>query len=150
VRACGTPLPAVDGSLTHVFPSPAAVAAAPVAALGLPGARAAALRGFARAVADGELSLEPGADLDTSIARLTALPGVGPWTAHYIAMRALREPDAFPAGDLGVRKALAVRGQMPSERETLARSERWRPWRAYATFALWLHEPAVSRRKETK
>lgn len=147
VAACGTPLPAPDHGLTHVFPTPAAVAAAPLERLGLPRARAASLRGFARAVASGALDLGAFRDLDDAVQRLTALPGIGDWTAQYLAMRALGEPDAFPAGDLGVRQALAHAGRAPSERETRARAERWRPWRAYAVLALWTEPrpPAPSR-----
>jgi len=100
---------------------------------GMPKARWDAIRGLARAVARGEVAFERGATLEESIARLTALPGIGPWTAHYIAMRALREPDAFPHSDLGVRKAAG----MISDRELLARAEAWRPYRAYATMLLW-------------
>ncbi len=145
VAACGTPAHAADGTLTHGFPEPAAVAEAPLERLGLTRARAAALRGFARAVADGTLVLGASQGLDDAIARLTARPGIGDWTAHYIAMRALGEPDAFPAGDLGVRKALARGGRLPTEREVLALAEPWRPWRAYAVIALWT-EPAAAPR----
>jgi AraC family transcriptional regulator of adaptative response / DNA-3-methyladenine glycosylase II len=137
VRTAGTPLAAPDGALTHAFPSPAAVAAAPLERLGVTRARAAALRGFAAAVADGTLDLAGFADLDDAVARLTALAGIGDWTAHYIAMRALGEPDAFPAGDLGVRTALSRGGALPPERAVRARAEAWRPWRAYAVMALW-------------
>jgi AraC family transcriptional regulator of adaptative response / DNA-3-methyladenine glycosylase II len=167
-RACGEPLApngesitAPDTSLTHVFPTPAAVASAPLETLGLTTARAAALRGFAAAVADGSLDLGAFRDLDDAIEKLTALPGIGDWTAQYLAMRALGEPDAFPAGDLGVRQALAHggSGKLPSERETRERAERWRPWRAYAVLALWTEprkRPArdsrskVSRRKHSR
>jgi AraC family transcriptional regulator of adaptative response / DNA-3-methyladenine glycosylase II len=141
--ACGEPLLWPDGALTHVFPSAAAVAGAPLERLGLTRARAAALRGFASAVANGTLDLGSFTGLDDAVAKLTALPGIGEWTAQYVAMRALREPDAFPAGDLGVRRALAgLNGELPNEREVLARAEAWRPWRAYATLALWGHETA--------
>ena len=137
VAACGVPLAEPDGALTHVFPAPAAVAAAPLETVGLTRVRAASLRGFAAAVASGALDLGAFKDLDDAVARLTALPGIGDWTAQYLAMRALGEPDAFPAGDLGVRQALAVGAKLPSEREVRARAERWRPWRAYAVLALW-------------
>jgi len=100
---------------------------------GMPLVRWNAIRGLARAVAGGELTFERGATLDESIDRLTSMPGIGPWTAHYIAMRALREPDAFPHSDLGLRKAAG----MISDRELLARAEAWRPFRAYATMLLW-------------
>jgi AraC family transcriptional regulator of adaptative response / DNA-3-methyladenine glycosylase II len=100
---------------------------------GMPEARWNAIRGLARAVARGDVTFERGATLDASIATLTAMPGIGPWTAHYVAMRALREPDAFPHSDLGVRKAAG----MISDRALLARAEAWRPYRAYATMLLW-------------
>jgi AraC family transcriptional regulator, regulatory protein of adaptative response / DNA-3-methyladenine glycosylase II len=100
---------------------------------GMPQTRWNAIRGLARAVARGEVTFERGATLDESIASLTSLPGIGPWTAHYVAMRALREPDAFPHSDLGIRKAAG----MISDRELLARAEAWRPYRAYATMLLW-------------
>jgi len=100
---------------------------------GMPQSRWNTIRGLARAVARGEVNFERGVTLDESIANLTRLPGIGPWTAHYIAMRALREPDAFPHTDLGIRKAAG----MISDRELLARAEAWRPYRAYATMLLW-------------
>jgi AraC family transcriptional regulator, regulatory protein of adaptative response / DNA-3-methyladenine glycosylase II len=128
-------------SLTHVFPPPEALAGADIAALGMPRARAAALAGLGATVA-----AEPGlfgasADLDTAIARLSALDGIGEWTAQYIAMRALREPDAFPTADIGLLRALADGdGKRPSPAELLARAEAWRPWRAYAAIHLWAAE----------
>ena len=100
---------------------------------GMPQARWNSIRGLARAVARGDITFARGATLDESIDRLTAMPGIGPWTAHYIAMRALREPDAFPHSDLGLRKAAG----MISDRELLARAEAWRPYRSYATMLLW-------------
>lgn len=130
---------------SHLFPTPERLARARVttiAAVGLPSARAACLRDLARAVAEGKPLLEPAASLERSLERLTALPGVGDWTAHYIAMRALREPDAFPAGDLGLRRALAPEGGRPlSERALTERAEAWRPWRAYAAMHLWTSLP---------
>jgi AraC family transcriptional regulator, regulatory protein of adaptative response / DNA-3-methyladenine glycosylase II len=102
--------------------------------LGLTGARAATLLGLSRAVAEGSLVLDRGADPVATREALLALPGVGPWTAQYIELRALGWPDAFPAGDLGLRQALG--GVSTAECE--ARSERWRPWRAYAASHLWL------------
>jgi len=128
-------------SLTHAFPTPEALAGADIAALGMPRARAAALAGLPAAVA-----AEPGffgasADLDAAIARLCALNGIGAWTAQYIAMRALREPDAFPAADIGLLRALAdADGKRPSPAELLRRAEAWRPWRAYAAIHLWASE----------
>jgi AraC family transcriptional regulator of adaptative response / DNA-3-methyladenine glycosylase II len=101
--------------------------------LGLTGKRAECLIELARAVADGEVKLEPGVDAEATIERLKQLPGIGDWTAHYIAMRALRWPDAFPHSDLGLRKAL---GETSSKR-ILEIAENWRPWRAYALMHLW-------------
>jgi AraC family transcriptional regulator of adaptative response / DNA-3-methyladenine glycosylase II len=100
---------------------------------GMPQVRWNSIRGLARAVARGEVTFERGGTLDESIERLTNIPGIGPWTAHYIAMRALREPDAFPHTDLGIRKAAG----MINDRELLAKSEAWRPYRSYATMLLW-------------
>ena len=140
--AFGSPYAGSPG-LTARFPTAADVAAASgarIAAIGLPAARAQALHGLACAVATGAIDLATPRDLDRFVAELVALPGIGPWTAHYLAMRALHLPDAFPAGDLGVRKALASR----SAKAILARAEPWRPFRAYAVLHLWtsLAEPA--------
>jgi len=122
-----------DG-LTHLFPSPEIVAGADVRSLGMPNARAEAIRGLARAVATGALDLGRG---PSAIDALLALPGVGPWTASYVAMRALGDPDAFPAGDLGLRKAWARGGALPSERALEDASLEFRPFRAYAALHLW-------------
>jgi AraC family transcriptional regulator of adaptative response / DNA-3-methyladenine glycosylase II len=122
--------------LNRLTPSPESLAAASgasIAALGLPKARAESLRTLARAVAIGELDLEPSADPLAVIKQIQQIPGLGPWTAQYIAMRALRWPDAFPAGDLALLKAMRTR----SARELEKSSERWRPWRAYAAMHLW-------------
>jgi len=101
-------------------------------------ARAEAVRAVARAAADDPHYFAPSHDLAGSIERLRRLPGVGEWTAHYIAMRALREPDAFPAADIGLMRALASSGGMrPSPRELALTAEAWRPWRAYAALHLW-------------
>jgi AraC family transcriptional regulator of adaptative response / DNA-3-methyladenine glycosylase II len=120
-----------------LFPSPAAIASADPATFGMPRVRAAALRALAAAVAEGQVALAPRATLEETVADLDRLPGVGPWTAHYIAMRAYADPDAFPAGDLGVRRALGTAGAPASEREAERRAERWRPFRAYAVMHLW-------------
>jgi AraC family transcriptional regulator of adaptative response / DNA-3-methyladenine glycosylase II len=102
-------------------------------ALGLTKKRAETIRALARTIADGELKLEPGVDIDETIQSLQALPGIGAWTAHYIAMRALGYPDAFPHADLGLMKALGLR----KAGDILAAAEPWRPWRAYAAHHLW-------------
>jgi len=123
-------------SITYRFPTPREVVAAGVdriAKLGLPGKRAAAIHNFARVIDRGDITLDAAADLDAFTAALDDLPGIGPWTAHYLAMRALHVPDAFPAADLGVQKALQRSGAKAAE----ARAEAWRPFRAYAVMHLW-------------
>ena len=120
----------------RLFPSAARIAACDareLVRLGITGARARTLVSLARAVADGGLRLAPGVDVDATVRALEALPGIGPWTAQYIALRALAWPDAFPASDLVVLKAL---GETRPAR-ALIRSEAWRPWRAYAVLHLW-------------
>lgn len=149
VQAAGIAMEQPSGSLTHRFPTPAAIAALPLSRHAMPRARAQALRGLAEAVASGALDLSSLRDLEHAVAELTALPGIGDWTAQYLAMRALSEPDAFPASDLGVRKALARAGRMPTPSEVLRHAEGWRPWRAYAVFTLWRSLAAPSRRKGT-
>ena len=151
VLRCGTPLPGGPrGSITHLFPTPAAVAGAHLSDLGLTRARAGALRTLAAQIASGELDLTVAASLDEQVARLTALPGVGEWTAHYVAMRALGDPDAFPAGDLGLRRALGRGDRLPSPGEVTARAERWRPWRAYAVIALWTKDASGPTRRRRR
>jgi AraC family transcriptional regulator, regulatory protein of adaptative response / DNA-3-methyladenine glycosylase II len=115
------------------FPSPAALAEADLEGVGLTRARASALRVLGRAVADGDVRLEPGADG----AALLELPGIGPWTAAYVAMRALRDPDAIPLSDLGLRRALQRLGVDSRPAAVAARAEGWRPYRAYAAMHLW-------------
>ncbi len=143
VARCGEPLPPglVRDGLTHVFPAPARLGEANLDALGITGARVRALQALGRDVASGALDLGALGALDDAVATLRARPGFGEWTAQYVAMRGLGEPDAFPAGDLGVRKALARGGALPPERDVLAHAEAWRPWRAYAVLALWSTEP---------
>ena len=127
----GKPLARPSGALTHCFPAAATIAAADPAALPMPAARAGALVTLAAALASGEIALHPGADRDEAAARLLALPGIGPWTVAYIRMRALSDPDAFPATDAGVLRALAGLGAGAGA------AERWRPWRSYAVHHLW-------------
>jgi AraC family transcriptional regulator of adaptative response / DNA-3-methyladenine glycosylase II len=136
VRALGTPLDRPAGEVTHLFPSAAAVASADLSKLGVPRSRAAALARFAQACVRGEFDGTGGPDLETFVGKLTAIPGIGPWTAHYVAMRALGEPDAFPSGDLWLRR-LAAPGRVLSEKELEEMSRAWRPWRSYAAFYLW-------------
>jgi AraC family transcriptional regulator of adaptative response / DNA-3-methyladenine glycosylase II len=138
VVLCGAPLRAGSGSLTHLFPTPERVATADLLALGMPEARRATLVRLARAaLADPDL-LRPGADVEAAIRRLRAVPGIGEWTAQYVALRALRDPDAFPAADVGLLRAAAAAGRpRPGPAALLRRAERWRPWRAYAAQHLW-------------
>ena len=137
VRAFGTPLDRAEDGLTHLFPRPEALADADLAALGLPRARAATIRALAGAVASGEVVLDASRGLEDAVARLAAVPGIGAWTAHYIAMRALGEPDAFPAADLGLRRALGNGAGRLAPARVAERAEAWRPWRAYAVMHLW-------------
>lgn len=140
VRAFGEPLATADTTLDRIFPAAAHLArtgAAQIAAIGMPVARGEAIRNFAAAVAGDGSFLAPATDLATAVARLTALPGCGPWTAHYVALRGLREPDAFPAGDLHLRRALAAGGAPLTPAAALARAEAWRPFRGYAALRLW-------------
>ena len=118
------------------FPRPADLADAPLEAIGLPRARASTIRGLAQACLDGRIDFAAHQPLEPLVERLVALPGIGAWTAHYVAMRALSQPDAFPAGDLVLRK-LAGDGMPISERAMETIAEAWRPWRAYAVMLLW-------------
>ena len=132
--AFGSAHDAGDG-LVRRFPTAAEVAAVgaeAIARIGLPAVRAAALHAFATALATGAVTIEGAHDLEAFVARLVELPGIGPWTAHYLAMRALHLPDAFPAADLGIKRAL---GGTPRTAE--ARAEAWRPFRSYAVMHLW-------------
>ena len=137
VRAFGTPLDRAEDGLTHLFPRPEALADADLAALGLPRARAATIRALAGAVASGEVVLDASRGLEDAVARLAAVPGIGAWTPHYVAMRALGEPDAFPAADLGLRRALGNGAGRLAPARVAERAEAWRPWRAYAVMHLW-------------
>lgn len=174
VALCGTPVPAsvaaagfgdrdaatADGepaapALTHVFPDAATIAGLDPATLPMPLARGRALITLAAALASGDIGLDPGADREEVGARLVALPGIGPWTAGYIRMRALSDPDVFLPGDVGVVRALQqlagggpgingsrvngsrVNGLSANGSRSLAAAERWRPWRSYATHHLW-------------
>ncbi|HZR49539.1 MAG TPA: AlkA N-terminal domain-containing protein [Streptosporangiaceae bacterium] len=144
--AYGKPLEQPDGALTHCFPTADALAAADPAALPMPRSRASALTGLAAALASGDLTLDPGADRERAGARLLELPGIGPWTAAYIRMRALSDPDAFLPSDVGVLEALGRLGAVPAgsaaaDRAKAAKAaadlaEGWRPWRSYAVHHL--------------
>lgn len=137
VARCGSTLANPRDGLTHAFPTAGELASANLDGLGLTGARIRALHALAGAVAGGAVSLDPGVDAAAACALLLELPGIGPWTAAYIAMRALRSADAFPASDLGLRNAFARAGLAFDTRAIEARAETWRPWRAYAVLHLW-------------
>ena len=149
VAAYGKPLSRPDGPLTHCFPAAETLAAADPGVLPMPRSRALALTGLAGALASGELVLDPGAERDRAEAALLALPGIGPWTASYIRMRALSDPDAFLPSDVGVLDALARLGAVPAgsgpaargraARAAAALAENWRPWRSYAVHHLWAY-----------
>ena len=133
----GEPLVTPFSALSVSSPSASAIASASekeIQALGVPQKRAETIKRAAMAVVSGEVSLSPGADPEACADALVTIPGIGEWTADYVSMRALAWPDAFPSGDLGVKKALG----MTRRREILARASAWQPWRAYATLYLWM------------
>jgi AraC family transcriptional regulator of adaptative response / DNA-3-methyladenine glycosylase II len=149
VAAYGEPLASagveVGAGLTTVFPSAARLATANLAALGMPRARVATLAALATHAAADPRLFERQHELDDAVGRLRALPGIGEWTAQYIAMRALREPDAFPAADIGLLRAMAdAGGARPTPAALLGRAEAWRPWRAYAAQHLWTADAAAT------
>jgi AraC family transcriptional regulator of adaptative response / DNA-3-methyladenine glycosylase II len=131
--------------LTHLFPTPEVLADARLGDIGLTGARVETIRSLARAVCIGKVNFDGSVDSETLLHRLREIPGIGHWTAQYIAMRALGEPDAFPSSDLGLLRALTL--ETPCELEQ--RAEAWRPWRAYAAMYLWRGETGCGPR-ETK
>jgi AraC family transcriptional regulator, regulatory protein of adaptative response / DNA-3-methyladenine glycosylase II len=133
----GAALDPPSGDITHLFPSAARVADISPEALEMPRGRAEAIRRVGELVASGELDLSSGSRLDETLHTLGEVRGIGPWTLAYVSMRALRDPDAFMAGDLGVRKGFEMLGLPTTSRAILERAERWRPWRAYAVMHLW-------------
>nr|WP_315465666.1 Ada metal-binding domain-containing protein [uncultured Rhodoferax sp.] len=140
VGHCGTPLPHAPHGLERCFPDAATLAALSPDALGSLGIvkqRQHAILSLAQAVQSGALNLQPFGDVPATMAQLQALPGIGAWTAHYIALRALRWPDAFPAGDVALQSALGVRESSNPSAAADTRSQRWRPWRGYATVRAW-------------
>jgi len=138
VAAHGERLKEPDGDLTHVFPRPDSLAAADLTSLGMPRSRAAALSAVAASVLADTHLFDATCGLDDAVKRLRSIRGVGEWTAQYIALRQLREPDAFPAADVGLMRAIARReGRGHSSSELLDRANMWRPWRAYAAQHLW-------------
>jgi len=140
VERFGTDLATPVAGLRRLFPTPQALAQASGEELGQMGIvrqRQRAIQALAQAVLDGGLHLQPGADIPQTLAALQALPGIGPWTAQYIAMRALRWPDAFVAGDVALHNALGVRAAANPQRAAEDASQRWKPWRSYAVVRAW-------------
>lgn len=158
VASLGRPLEGegLEPALTHAFPAPQHFQLAQLETLGMPRARAAALFGLANAVQAAPHLFDSGQELTPAVARFTQLPGIGAWTAQYIALRALGQSDAFPVGDIGILRALARLdgGERLPPKQLLARAEAWRPWRAYAVLHLWSadaeHESAVAPRMATR
>ncbi|HZU71165.1 MAG TPA: AlkA N-terminal domain-containing protein [Acidimicrobiales bacterium] len=137
VRLAGSPIEDPAGGLTHLFPAPALLLEIDPQSLAMPGSRRHALLTLAGELSAGRLRLDPGCDRQAARQALAGLPGIGPWTVDVIAMRALGDPDAFLAGDLGIRRAASALG-LPDDRVSLERTaEAWRPWRAYAAQYLW-------------
>lgn len=143
-RAPGAGGDGLDGRASSIihqrFPSPEQLVAAPLDQLGMPGARRATVRALAEAVVDGRIDLSAAADRDRTAAALLDVPGIGPWTAGYVAMRALNDPDGWPVGDLVLRNSLGT-----DAKELERRAGCWKPWRAYAALLLWNTAPATKR-----
>ncbi|MGI8652637.1 MAG: AlkA N-terminal domain-containing protein [Geodermatophilaceae bacterium] len=162
VTALGAPLAIPDGGVTHTFPPPEAIADADLSGLGMTNSRQRTLRDLASALTDGSISLDIGADRRAAVEGLQRLHGIGPWTAAYVAMRGLSDPDIFLGGDLIVRRAMdALSAGSPSrsgadpaasitEREANLRGTDWRPWRSYAVMHLWAHQSATRAAPSTR
>ncbi len=133
----GTPLPQAVGSLTRAFPTASALADADPATLPMPQSRKRTLLTLCQAIADNKICLDVGTDAGELTEDLVALPGIGPWTANYIAMRGLAHPDTFLASDLGVIRGAAALGLPTNQKLLTAHAQRWRPWRSYAVLHLW-------------
>ena len=147
----GDPLPESGcPSLSRLFPRPEVLAEADLATIGLTGARIVALRRLAAAIRDGSIRLDASVDPLETRERLRAIPGIGAWTAEYIAMRSLHDPDAFPSSDLGLRRGAATNGKELTATQLLRRAERWRPWRAYAAMYLWKRYATDERRSNQR
>ncbi len=135
-----------EAGLTHLFPGPERLVDAQVSlVLNMPRARGRAIQGLAAAILATPDLFAPGGDLEGAVARLEALPGIGAWTAHYVAMRAMAQADAFPAGDVGLMRALDTGAGRPNRAALLDRAASWRPWRAYAALHLWAEDAARGR-----
>lgn len=148
-QLCGTRVRAAQGALSLAFPTAAQVAAADLSGLGMPGTRRQTLKALAEASLSDPRLFQPLPTIEETVARLRTIRGIGDWTAHYIALRALREPDAFPAGDVGLQRGAVLPGaaKRPTPAELIQLAERWRPWRAYAAQHLWAADGALM--KET-
>ncbi len=146
VDALGLPVPddIAQPGLSHAFPRPERLTLEALSVLGMPQARRASLASLARAVIEHPRLFERYASLAQAVEQLRALPGIGEWTAQYIAMRALCESDAFLAADVGVQRAMAIDGLRPTAQALLRHAEQWRPWRAYAVLHLWASEAPVT------
>ncbi|WP_448680131.1 DNA-3-methyladenine glycosylase family protein [Pseudomonas nicosulfuronedens] len=140
VQRLGEALPGdgkIEGQPSRLFPTPEALAEADLAGIGMPGKRVETLQRFSAACASGALALHVDDGAEDLVKRLCALPGIGPWTAEYVALRAFGDPDAFPAADLGLLKSPVWGTTGITARELQRRAEAWRPWRAYAAVYLW-------------
>ena len=124
-------------ALMTFFPTAKEITQADLSGIGITSKRQATIRGLASNIVTEKISLSAEQGLKAFVDSMCELPGIGPWTAHYVAMRALKMADAFPDSDLGVRKALQENGKMPTAKQAIERAETWRPWRAYATLFLW-------------
>jgi AraC family transcriptional regulator of adaptative response / DNA-3-methyladenine glycosylase II len=147
VARFGAPIDTQVIGLNRLFPTAQVLAAASgdeLGRLGIVKTRQAAIQALASSVASGQLSLDAGVDIPGTLLQLQSLPGIGDWTAQYIAMRALRWPDAFPAGDVALHKALGVSGQPRPAQAALAKSHAWQPWRAYAVIRAWARLPGTA------
>jgi AraC family transcriptional regulator of adaptative response / DNA-3-methyladenine glycosylase II len=138
VERFGKPITGRDG-LTHLFPSPKRLMKAEIASIGIPTARAETIRRLAAAVQEGTVRFDADLDAETLRGQLSTVPGIGAWTAGYIAMRALKDPDGFPSADLGLLRTLCLK----TGRELEERAESWRPWRAYAAMYVWSSQPTL-------
>lgn len=137
VETFGSALQQPLGTVTHLFPAAAVLAEADPKAFAGPGLRRLALQTLATRLANGEVRIDAGSDPSEALTRLLAIPGIGPWTAAYVAMRGFHDPDAFPQGDAGIRRALKALGHEDDPRSVTVLQQRWRPWRAYAALQLW-------------
>jgi AraC family transcriptional regulator of adaptative response / DNA-3-methyladenine glycosylase II len=148
---CKNDLPpgrSVGSALTRAFPTAEQVAAADLSTLGMPAARRATLRALARAAMNDKDLFRSRGTMDEAIARFRAIPGIGEWTAQYIALRALRETDAFPASDIGLLRGVAGEGARPTPADLVRRAEPWSPWRAYAAQHLWASDAGTHPRSQ--